>query len=88
MRVSVRLLGSLRPINTHGSKEVELDANSDLMTLVKYLSDEYPEVAGLLKISGGILFMLDGVEMENLRGLATLLRDGSEVVLIPVTHGG
>ena len=36
----------------------------------------------------GVLVLLDGVEAGNLSGLGTPVRDGSEVVLVPVTHGG
>ena len=34
------------------------------------------------------LILLNGVEINNLQGLLTLLRDGDELVLLSVTHGG
>jgi hypothetical protein len=32
--------------------------------------------------------LLDGVEVNNLEGLGTVVGDGSELVLLSVTHGG
>ncbi|MCX6649626.1 MAG: MoaD/ThiS family protein [Candidatus Bathyarchaeota archaeon] len=88
MRVRVRLLGSLRPAKRHGEVEVTLPEDSNLTTLIDYISEEYPEVAGSLRGPSGNLIIVNGVEAGNLEGLATLLREGSEVVLVPVTHGG
>jgi molybdopterin converting factor small subunit len=34
------------------------------------------------------LILLNGVEINNLQGLHTLLGDGDELVLLSVTHGG
>jgi molybdopterin converting factor small subunit len=34
------------------------------------------------------LIMLGGIEVGNLEGLETKISEGSEVVLVPVTHGG
>ena len=34
------------------------------------------------------LILLNGVEINNLQGLQTLLGDGDELVLLSVTHGG
>ena len=34
------------------------------------------------------LMLLDGVEVNNLEGLGTVVGDGSELVLLSVVHGG
>jgi len=34
------------------------------------------------------LLLLDGVEVNNLEGLGTVVGDGSELVLLSVVHGG
>jgi molybdopterin converting factor small subunit len=88
MRVRVRLLGSLRPANTRAGIEVELPSGSSLTTLIEEIVKRHHEVAGSLRSPVGNLMMIDGVEASNLGGLDTPLSDGSEVVLIPVTHGG
>ena len=89
MRVMVRLLGSLRPLKVCGGIEMELLADSKIITLIEELSRLYPEIASSLHNSSiNNLIMLDGVEIGNLNGLGTPLTEGSKVVLVPVTHGG
>jgi molybdopterin converting factor small subunit len=88
MRVRVRLLGSLRPANMRVGIEVELPSGSSLTTLIEEIVKQHHEVAGSLRSPAGNLMMIDGVEAGNLGGLDTQLSDGSEVVLVPVTHGG
>jgi molybdopterin converting factor small subunit len=89
MRVRVRLLGSLKPALAPRETEFEVDAGSDVSTLIARVVERYPELAGALgKASSGNLIMLGGVEVGNLSGIATPLGEDSEVVFIPVTHGG
>jgi molybdopterin converting factor small subunit len=88
MRVKVRLLGSLRPPNMRGGVEVDLPEGSNLATLIEDISETYPDVAGALRSPSGNLMMVNGVEAGNLGGLYTPLSEDSEVVLVPVTHGG
>jgi molybdopterin converting factor small subunit len=89
MRVRVRLLGSLRPASAPRETEFEVVAGSDVSTLIARMVERYPELAGALgKASSGNLIMLGGVEVGNLSGIATPLGEDSEVVFIPVTHGG
>jgi molybdopterin converting factor small subunit len=69
--------------------EVDLKADSNLANLIEKLRQIYPETAESLKDPmGGNLIMVSGVEVENLGGFDTPLVEGSEIVLVPVTHGG
>jgi molybdopterin converting factor small subunit len=88
MRVKVRLLGSLRPVNMHNTVEVELPAFSNLGTLMEKIKELYPEVASSIKRPAGSLILLNGVEAGNFEGLETPVRDGSDIIVIPITHGG
>ncbi len=88
MRVNVRLFGSLRPVNAPGEIEVELPVDSKMIDLIETFSKDYPEVAGTLRNTSMSLIMLGGIEVGNLEGLETKISEGSEVVLVPVTHGG
>lgn len=88
MRVKVRLFGSLRPVNAPGEIEVELPVDSKMIDLIETLSKDYPEVAETLRNTSMSLIMLGGIEVGNLEGLETKISEGSEVVLVPVTHGG
>jgi len=89
MLVSVRLLGSLRPTGAPREIEVELPADSKMASLIEKLSKVYPEIVpSLTNPSTSNLILLGGVEVGNLNGLDTPLCEDSEVVLVPVTHGG
>ncbi len=88
MRVRVRLLGSLRPADMRCGIEVELPARSTLAALIERIVGMYPGVAGSLRSTAGNLMIVDGVEVGNLNGMDTPLSDSSEVVLVPVAHGG
>jgi molybdopterin converting factor small subunit len=88
MRVKVRLFGSLRPVNAPREIEVELPVDSKMIDLIETLSKDYPEVAETLRNTSMSLIMLGGIEVGNLEGLETKISEGSEVVLVPVTHGG
>ena len=89
MLVRVRLLGSLRPPKVRRGIEVELPTDSKMTSLIEELSRLYPEIAPSLRnpITNNLI-MLGGVEVGNLNGLDTPITEGSEVVLVPVTHGG
>lgn len=89
MRVRVRLLGSLRPASAPRDTEFEVVAGSDVSTLIARVVERYPELAGGLgKAYSENLIMLGGVEISNLSGVTTPLDEGSEVVFVPITHGG
>jgi len=67
---------------------VELPVDSKMIDLIETLSKDYPEVAETLRNTSMSLIMLGGIEVGNLEGLETKISEGSEVVLVPVTHGG
>jgi len=88
MRVRIRFLGSLRPVNASREFEMVLPANSKMIDLIDSISNDYPEAAVMLGNPARNLIMLDGIEIGNLEGLETSIGNGSEVVVVPVTHGG
>ena len=88
MRVRIRFLGSLRPSNAPREIEIELPVNSKIINLIYSISNDYPEVAVTIRNPARSLIMLDGIEVGNIEGLETSISNGSEIVLVPVTHGG
>ena len=94
MLVRVRLLGLLRDAASASEASVSLGDDSSLGGVLDGLVEILPGLRDMLgdlaevNPPQGILFLLDGVEAGNLGGLGTPVRDGSEVVLVPVTHGG
>jgi molybdopterin converting factor small subunit len=87
MRVRVWLLGSLRQPGVPKEANFEVSEEASISTLKKRIIEEYPSLAGVLD-SVENLVMLGGVEIGVLDGLDTILGEGSEVVFVPVTHGG
>ncbi len=64
------------------------------MGLVKTISKKTPELRRnlldehLQEPKPNALILVNGKEISVLEGLATKLKDGDEVVFVPVVHGG
>lgn len=92
IKVKVRLLGHLA--TEYGSSELTLDLPEgstlrQLLTALRRLSRVFSGVVteeGETTVS--YLVFVNGVDAELLRGYDTVLEDGSEVLLLPVAHGG
>ena len=94
MRVKVRMLGVLS--DSAGVSEVDLDLpeGSDVEALLNELIASYQGLLAdiwdpvLDSPEPNALILFNGVEINNLQGLNTRITEGSEVVLLAVTHGG
>ena len=94
MRVKVRLMGILS--DTSGVSEIDLDIpeNSNIATLLSELTKLYLGLHEVLwdpvveSPEPNVLILIDGVEINNLKGLKTDIAEDSVVVLLAVTHGG
>lgn len=92
--VIVKLLGLFR--KTYGKDKVSFKITesisiSDLIRLMTTSSPNFAKVIidpELEDPRPNALILVNGKEISALNGLQTLLNDGDEVVLIPVTHGG
>jgi len=89
MRVRVVFLGSLRAAAGRKELEMDLPEGTKLSVLLSELSKLTPNLADLMADpTPGNLIIVGGVEIGNLQGVETPLAEGSEVALVPVTHGG
>ena len=93
MAVTVRFVGSLRHFS--GAGEVELGCGDvSVAELVIKLVKEVPGVERSLvdrqldDPRPNALILVNGREIGVLDGLETRVRDGDEVVFVPVVHGG
>jgi molybdopterin converting factor small subunit len=94
MRVKIRLLGVLR--ESGGSKTVEVDVpeESTVGSSIKQLIKEDASLRETLwddTVDSPIpnaLIMLEGVEINNLQGVETPVKEEQEIVLLSVVHGG
>ena len=94
MTITVKFIGALRRIS--GVNELALDSKKN--TSVKELMNEITERMSALKQSlidqqledprPNTLILVNGREISVLNGLETILKNGDEIVLVPVVHGG
>jgi molybdopterin converting factor small subunit len=95
IRVTARMMGPLKEAS--GSEEQELTLTQDAKVsdaIYRILEAHGGALNGLLldmytfSPTTNALILLNGVEVGNLQGLSTPLRDGDSLVLLSVTHGG
>ena len=94
MRLKVRLLGVLQ--NIKGSKEIFIDI-PEKSTVGSAIQKIIYDNENLKKIlwnnqvknpSLNALIILDGIEINNLKGLDTQISPNQELVMLSVVHGG
>ncbi len=89
MRVKTKTLGWLRQ-NGANQEVVELD---DRATLIKVLRTVFNQsvlerIVRNGRISNQVIVLVNGVDANLIGGLDAELKDGDELTLIPVVHGG
>jgi molybdopterin synthase sulfur carrier subunit len=94
MAITVKFLGVLRHIS--GADELALNIKGALS--IKELTNEIVREMPALKPSliqqqledlrSNALILVNGREISVLNGLETNLKDGDEIVFVPVVHGG
>ena len=96
MRVSVKLYGVLKTAARIEGLELDFDSPVSVRQLVNKLVDRVarPEFetylidADMKDPRPNALILVSGTEVGALHGIDTTLRDGDEVVFLPVAHGG
>jgi molybdopterin synthase sulfur carrier subunit len=94
MSVRIRLFGLLR--KAYGKNEVLIEFSGGLMLkdLIYKMAEESPSLKRvlidpeLMDPRPNTVILVNGIEVGALNGLETEIKDGDEVVLIPVVHGG
>ena len=94
VKVIVRLLGVFRGLT--GKSQISLNlkkptVRSAVLKLVESLSIEAKHLLVDPELNdprSNALILVNGKEINVLKGLETELKDGDEVALIPVSHGG
>lgn len=94
MKVNFRFVGSFRNIANKSKATLELSEGAQLKEAIKRVIKEFPKIERALidqelgDPRPNTLIIVNGREISALKGLETILKDGDEVVLIPVSHGG
>jgi molybdopterin synthase sulfur carrier subunit len=92
--VTVRFIGSLRASAEKSRFTLELKKTISLREVITKIVDEQPRLKRALidpeldDPRTNALILVNGKEVSVLQGLNTKIKDGDELVLIPVVHGG
>lgn len=93
MAITVKFIGSLRHASGVNTRVLDCEECS-VKELIDKISRQLPELRRNL-IHGELddprpnaLILVNGREISVMNGLNTALKDGDEVVLVPVAHGG
>lgn len=88
-------MGTLRRVSGAAEEELMLSDNADVSSAIQKLIEVHGEkfekaLMDPIFVSPlpNNLIILNGVEVGNLQGLGTPLRDDDTVVFLSVTHGG
>jgi MoaD family protein len=94
MAVTVNFIGVFRAISGRNKIDIKIEDNVPLREVIKKIVEKFPTLKRALvdleleDPRPNALILVNGKEIGVLNGLETLLKDGDEVVLIPVIHGG
>lgn len=94
MVVTFKFVGSLRSSSGKSKIALRFEAPVSLKEALKKIVEESPALAKALidqelgDPRPNSLIIVNGREISVLNGLETMLKDGDEVVFVPVLHGG
>ena len=94
MTITVKFVGSLRHVSGVNELALNREAGCSLKKLVTDIAGELPALKRTLidpqleDPRPNALILVNGREISVLNGLETNVKDGDEIVLVPVVHGG
>jgi molybdopterin synthase sulfur carrier subunit len=94
LALTVRFIGSLRASADKSKLTLELGKTVSLREVIKKIVEEQPKLKRALidpeldDPRTNSIILVNGKEINVLDGLDTKLKDGDELILIPVVHGG
>lgn len=92
MKVKVRFLGFLAKLYGYEETTIEISESSTLRELLKKIVKRKTKFKNaVLKgedVRETILILINQKDIGVLNGLDTTLKDGDEIVFVPISHGG
>jgi MoaD family protein len=94
MTVSVKFIGSFRSLSGKNMLKLRLCGSSPIRDVVKMIAEEVPKIGPALidpeseSPKTNVLVLVNGKEMSALDRFETMIKDGDEVVFVPIVHGG
>ena len=92
--VTLKFIGALRQASGADKLMMDCKNGASLLDLVNAITEELPALRRNLldeqleEPKPNALILVNGREISVLDGLETKLKDGDEVVFVPVVHGG
>ncbi len=94
MTITVRFIGAFRGVSGKSKIILTFEKSVSLRETVKRIVEKTPKLKRILidpeleDPRPNTLILVNGKEISVLNGLETLLKDGDEIVFVPVIHGG
>lgn len=95
MKVKVEYLGFIRNMLSKRTEELELPEGTSLQELLSKLSERYGAdfkkqvyEPGQRDVKYGFVVTVNGILMDQLRGVETPLKNGDNVILMSLMSGG
>jgi len=94
MIITVKFVGAFRSISGKSKFTLKLENIAPIKEVVRKIVEELPKLKRVLidleleDPRPNTLILVNGKEISVLNGLDTMLKDGDEVVFVPVVHGG
>jgi len=94
MAVSVKFIGSFRSLSGKSMLEFRFGGSFPIRDVIKMIVEELPRLEPALidpeseNPKTNLLVIVNGREISVLDRFETMIKDGDEVVFVPVVHGG
>ena len=94
MPLTIKFIGALRHLSGKTQFTITFQEDITIKELVNEISQELPELKHtfsdqqLNDSRSNSLVLVNGREISVLNGYETKLKDGDEIVFVPVVHGG
>ena len=94
MPLTIKFIGALRHLSGKTQFTITFQEDITIKELVNEISQELPELKHtfsdqeLNDSKSNSLVLVNGREISVLNGYETKLKDGDEIVFVPVVHGG
>lgn len=93
MSVSLKFIGTLRHASGKSKLVMVICGALSVKELISKLVIELPALKQSLdlrleELQSNLLILVNGREISVLNGIETMVKDGDEIVFVPVVHGG
>jgi molybdopterin synthase sulfur carrier subunit len=94
MVLTVRFIGSLRASSKKTELKLKVEKTISLKKVIAQIVEEQPKLKRALidpelgDPRTNTIMLVNGRDISVLKGMETMLKDGDELVFVPVVHGG